>query len=159
MDNRNDDMIPEWQVKKESVPPEPPLQPAEPYFGMSPLTEAAAPAPVNSGLGVASFIMSIVGIICSAASIAFIVSVVFKNGEVQYNAEDSETIASLGIGGLGFMVAGFIMFIGFILGIVGLVQKNRKKGFAIAGTILNGLPIALFVILFVIGFISGFTNA
>ncbi|WP_058303315.1 hypothetical protein [Gorillibacterium timonense] len=159
MDNRNEDMVPEWQVKKETNEPEPapplqPFQPAAPYFGMSPLSESAPPAPVHSGLGIASFIMSILGIIGFVASFAIIISVVLNSADFEADLDNPELVTQLGLGGIGFLLAGLIMFVGLILGIVGLVQKNRKKGFAITGTILNGIVVGITAILMIIGLIN-----
>jgi len=159
MDNPNDDMIPEWQAKKETPPPAPPLQPAEPVYGMSPPDEAQAAQRTNSGLGIASFVMGLVGLLISGGSIAFIVSVILNNKDFISNLENtrdfqnSELMSQLSAGGLGILFSGFIMFVGFILGIVGLFQKNRKKGLAIAGTVLNGLVVALVVLLVIIGLV------
>ncbi|MGO4105039.1 MmpS family transport accessory protein [Leifsonia sp. YAF41] len=42
---------------------------------------------------------------------------------------------------------GFIAFIGLVLGIIGLVRKGKKKGVAIAGTIISGLALILSIVM------------
>ncbi|MNV97148.1 hypothetical protein D3C71_1922360 [compost metagenome] len=41
--------------------------------------------------------------------------------------------------------------IGLVLGIIGLIQKGRKKIFAILGTIFNGLVVGFLALIFIIG--------
>lgn len=163
MDNQNDDMIPEWQAKKEEKPAAP-IQPAETGYGMSPLQEVPeapqGPRP-NSGPGIASFIMGLIGVLLSIGSYALIFSVILNNRDTFTDAKTAEALfdsnsdlmVTIGMGGLGILAAGVIMFVGFILGIVGLVQKNRKKGFAITGTILNGIFVAIAVLIVILGLV------
>ncbi|MEO3943923.1 DUF4190 domain-containing protein [Gorillibacterium sp. CAU 1737] len=160
MDNRNDDMVPEWQTKQEPQQAQPvvPRQP-EPTFGFSPVDGfSAPPAKPHSGLGIASFIMSIIGLVITIGSLAAIFSVVADNLDNLSDMEDSAMIAQLGLGGLGFLFAGILMLVGLILGIVGLVQKNRKKGFAIAGTIINAIVVGFFGISFLVGLVQGLSG-
>ena len=59
-------------------------------------------------------------------------------------------------------VSGFVAFVGLVLGVIALFLKGRKKGTAIAGTILNALAIVLAIILAIVytaGFASGISNA
>ncbi|MNP78488.1 hypothetical protein D3C76_1761140 [compost metagenome] len=50
-----------------------------------------------------------------------------------------------------FLVSGLLDLIALILGIVGLAVKNRRKVFAILGTIFSALSLLLLVMLFVLG--------
>ncbi|PJJ70508.1 uncharacterized protein DUF4352 [Diaminobutyricimonas aerilata] len=80
-------------------------------------------------------------------------------------------IAALAVGAVGLVVAfvpfigalgGFLGFVGLVLGIIGLVLKGRKKGLAIAGTIVSGVAlIASIVMIFVYtaSYINAFNDA
>jgi hypothetical protein len=106
----------------------------------------------QSGLGIASFILGllcIIGLLIAAVTIASSLSdylspdgtVISEDALQTRLLEDSGMILSvfLFIASLGLGV------VGLILGIVGLVMRNRRKVFALIGTILNGLVIAGFV--------------
>jgi hypothetical protein len=167
MDNQTDDMIPEWQAKKQAEPTAPPLaqrsplEPAAPVYGMSPYTEVPAGPPPRSGPGIAAFIMGLIGILTSIGSYALIFSAILSHLDEFKAAEDAQSffdshanvLGTVGIGGLGILLAGLVMFVGLILGIVGLVQKNRRKGFALAGTIMNGIFVFIPVLLLVFGLV------
>ncbi|QHC65726.1 hypothetical protein GSU68_03415 [Rathayibacter sp. VKM Ac-2759] len=59
-------------------------------------------------------------------------------------------------------VSGFLAFIGLVLGIVALFLKNRTRGTAIAGVILNAVALVLSVVLAIVytaGFATGVSNA
>ncbi|MWV48908.1 hypothetical protein GRS96_06405 [Rathayibacter sp. VKM Ac-2803] len=59
-------------------------------------------------------------------------------------------------------VSGFVAFIGLVLGIVALFLKNRTRGTAIAGVILNAVALILSIILAIVytaGFATGVSNA
>ncbi|WNQ10077.1 hypothetical protein MJA45_20980 [Paenibacillus aurantius] len=56
------------------------------------------------------------------------------------------TLVFVSIGLMG-TVAGFLA--GFVLGLIGLLQRDRRKAFAVAGTALNGV-IPVFVLLFLL---------
>ena len=87
----------------------------------------------HSGMGIASFIISLV--IGVGVFLAIVIAGVIKvaNPESLHNE-------SIGTALLGLFIIGclFINLIGIGLGIAGLVQKNRKRIFSILGTIING---------------------
>lgn len=75
-------------------------------------------------------------------------------------------IASLIVGGVALLLAfipfinyvsGVIALIGIVLGIVALIQKNRKKGLAIAGTAVSVVAAILSVIL-AVAYTAGFAS-
>lgn len=68
-------------------------------------------------------------------------------------------IAALAVGAVGLAVAfvpfigalgGFLGFVGLVLGIIGLVLKGRKKGLAIAGTIVSGVALIASIVMVVV---------
>lgn len=58
---------------------------------------------------------------------------------------------AVALASLSALVCLVLTLAGTILGIIGLVLKNRKKVFSIIGTILNGIMILAFVGLIVVG--------
>jgi len=59
-------------------------------------------------------------------------------------------------------VSGFLAFVGLVLGVIALFLKGRKRGTAIAGTVLNAIALILSIILAIVytaGFATGVSNA
>lgn len=118
-------------------------------------TPEVTPAPLkHSGLGIASFVLSMVSILGYIAAVALIGAMIspYLNGEGL--PDSSEELFQI-VGGVVILALLFVLLnvIGFILGIVGVFLKNRKKIFAILGLIMNGvivLCIAFFFIVVVI---------
>lgn len=106
-----------------------------------------------SGPGIASFVLSLLAVIGYITSLALITSTVLDIMDQPANviAEDllQRTGALLGI--LLFLVSGLLDLIALILGIIGLAIKNRRKVFAILGTIFSSLSLLLLIMLFVLG--------
>ncbi|MDU4696077.1 MULTISPECIES: hypothetical protein [Paenibacillus] len=106
-----------------------------------------------SGPGIASFVLSLLAVIGYIASLTLITSTVLDLVDQPANviAEDlmQRTGALLGI--LLFLVSGLLDLIALILGIIGLAIKNRRKVFAILGTIFSALSLLLLVMLFIMG--------
>lgn len=48
------------------------------------------------------------------------------------------------------LIGGFIGIVGLILSIVGVSQKNKKTGMAVAGIVLNAVAIVIMIIMFVV---------
>ncbi len=119
------------------------------------------PAPKHSGLGIASFVMAMINIalffimiILFIATSGDLISMVEQSGG-QVNADEIIGKApSLMITGLFFIFILIVSLIGGILGIVGLFQKNRKKLFAVLGTVFNLAGWALFLLLLTISMIA-----
>lgn len=100
----------------------------------------------HSGLGIASFVMSIlVGLSIFAAMVttAFVESA--KGAEVQ---DDSPEAVILGFTIIGLL---FVDLLALALGVAGLVQPNRQKIFAVLGTVFSLLIVLGTVGLIVIG--------
>lgn len=119
----------------------------------------------QSGLGIASFILALVTLLLVVGSIiSATVFVSHVSGDAQgflnelenIEAENSipSDLASIMIAGLCIIASIGVAIIGLILGIVGAVQKNRRKVFAIIGIVLNGLIVLGTVGLVIIGLVS-----
>lgn len=99
----------------------------------------------HSGLGIASFVLALIGIllfiVCIVAIIGTVASMVDSSGRVAdlESLENGNLLMAIGFAGFGILGAAILNLVGLILGIIGLVIKDRKKVFAIIGTILNGL--------------------
>ncbi|MGG6312121.1 hypothetical protein [Paenibacillus macerans] len=109
--------------------------------------------PKFSGPGIASFVISLLAVIGYIASLMLITSTVLDIMDQPANviAEDllQRTEALLGI--LLFLVSGLLDLIALILGIIGLAIKNRRKVFAILGTVFSALSLLVLIGLFVLG--------
>jgi uncharacterized membrane protein len=102
--------------------------------------------PAQSGVGVASFVLSLIGGIIVLIAFGIIVSAVLK-GRGSFDEESTEAIA----GGCGILAAGIMAVVGAILGLVGVNQKDRRRGFAVAGLIINLLIVLLLGITMLMG--------
>jgi len=116
----------------------------------------------QSKLGIASFIIGLVSIIC------FIISVIVATSSIMdYITSDGKTVQNIEefslkiakdvplllsllvmLGSIG------LSFIGLILGIVGACMKYTLKAFPIIGIVLNGLLAFGFAALFVVGLLA-----
>ncbi|MDR1614382.1 MAG: hypothetical protein LBS26_02305 [Campylobacteraceae bacterium] len=100
----------------------------------------------HSGLGIASFIMSILSIIC-----IFTLLVVAGTIEVSTpGGMDENSVEAVIIGACYFLFVGFSI-IGIGLGIAGLFSKERKKLFAILGLIFSSAILFISITVMVIG--------
>ncbi|TVX97367.1 hypothetical protein [Cohnella terricola] len=116
----------------------------------------------HSGLGIASFVLSLVAIMSFIVLTIVIISlftnaidftqVVDENGNRLMS--DNEIVDKIQpfIGYLILypLLLGVVL-IGLILGIVGLARPGTKKVFAILGTVFNGLPLLFVTLLMIIG--------
>lgn len=110
----------------------------------------------HSGLGIASFVISLVCLLSIIIFVIIAVGSVFSLADVyEGGALDPNTVMDkapmLVVSSFIILATMFVNVVGLILGIVGLVIKNRKKVFAIIGTILNGLVVGGVLLLSVIG--------
>jgi len=121
----------------------------DPYTGQPVTTTFYPPAELkftHSGPGIASLVMGL--------ALALLVFCVFiLAGVVEANTpggmdEESPIAIVIGLFILACMVG---MLAGMILGIVGAVQGNRKKGMAVAGILINGLFLLGTAVFIVIG--------
>jgi hypothetical protein len=96
----------------------------------------AAPGALrHSGLGIASFVVSMLGgpAMFLLLVVAGVMSAQAPNGQI-----DEKSAAAVGLGLV--MIGGIIVaLIGAGLGIAGVAQKGRKKVFAVLGLVFNGL--------------------
>ena len=90
----------------------------------------------HSGLGIASFVLSIVGGLATLG--VFVTAGVLEAQTPGGLDEDSPVTMMVG---LAVFAAVGLALLGLALGIGGLVQPNRQRIFAILGTIFNGFII------------------
>ncbi|WP_110933569.1 hypothetical protein [Paenibacillus bouchesdurhonensis] len=130
---------------------EPGAQPPTPNY------DYAAPAQPSarlkhSGLGITSFVMSIIAFLGYFAAIFLIIAAIGQAVQDPAYIEEALTedpAAILGI--LTMFGAAIINLVALILGIIGLVIKNRKKIFAIIGTVLSSLSVLFIIFLYIVG--------
>jgi hypothetical protein len=134
------------------------------FTAFSPANEFPGSAPVkvkHSGPGIASFVLAliavltvVIGIIMSVAAVASsadFMSATPEEIESQLLEGGGEGVAAIvGAGLLMILSIGFAI-IGLILGIVGVVMKNRKKVFGVIGLILNALIVLSVILLVAVG--------
>lgn len=119
--------------------------PAEYYTYEAPPLE-----PRHSGPGIASLIIACAtGLLEFIAVIAAAVMTANSGGEVDENDPAAIVLGLIMCGGLAMLI------VGLVLGIVGLVQRDRKRLFAILGIILNGLVLIILIGLVIIGLLMG----
>jgi hypothetical protein len=100
----------------------------------------------HSGLGITAFIMSLV-----MGLITFIVVIIAGVLETSSpGGMDENAVAAMVV---GFLIIGCILvqLVALGLGIAGLIQKNRKKIFAVLETVFSGMTILGVVFLMLIG--------
>jgi hypothetical protein len=100
----------------------------------------------HSKLGIASFILSIISIIC-----IFILLIVAGTIEVSTpGGMDENSAAAAAIGMFYFLFTGFSI-VGIGLGIAGLFAKDKKKIFAILGLIFSAAVLLIAISVMVVG--------
>lgn len=119
-----------------------------PYGATSYSQQSAPPELKHSGVGIASFVLSLLSGICLFALFA-VAGYMESQSPGGMNEEDPTTMLL----GLALIAAGMGQFLAFILGAVGLFQPNRKKIFAVLGTIFSLLAVLAFGGLMVLGFV------
>jgi hypothetical protein len=97
----------------------------------------------HSGLGIVSFILSVIAVF--ALVFVLIKAVAIASTHPEGINENSEEVIQLGLLIIGMS---FIELLALVLGIVALFLPDRKKVFAILGTVISAV-----VLLFVIGLI------
>ena len=101
----------------------------------------------HSGVGIASFIVSIIGILACFITI-FIIMIIETNNP---GLISSGTSAEAAIMGLFIIVSIVFLIVSIVLGIVGVVSKNTKKVFAIIGLSASSICILFIAFLMIIG--------
>ena len=74
--------------------------------------------------------------------------------EVQQRLQDSPAAMGLALAGIGIFVCLFLYLLGLGLGIAGLIQAQRRRLFAVLGTIFNGGAVIVFVFLLLFGIVA-----
>jgi hypothetical protein len=97
--------------------------------------------PKHSGFGIASFIISLIVGLLELAMVIGATAMVMKAGPGGFDEKSAEAI----VVGVLLLVGVMIGLLGIVLGLIGCFQGNRRKVFAILGTVINGL--ILFVVL------------
>jgi len=124
----------------------------------------------HSGLGIASFILSMLGLLATVIAFIVIFASIFDMNEqdilllqdrdyvesIINGSEFPPFFISILIGGLLMMGSAVLSIIGFILGCISLFIKQRRKIFGILGTIFNALFCFGGIILIFLSFISTF---
>lgn len=104
----------------------------------------------HSGPGIASFVIGLVGFLGHLVTFVLMSLVLNNSIELLGSSISREELAihpAFVLGSLVFLVCLILNLIGLILGIIGLALKNRRKVFAVIGTILSGLLILFFTVL------------
>lgn len=133
-----------------------------PSTGFTPVVEPEQIAPPkHSGLGIASFVIFVVMVVGFIGLLVTFISLMSDflgpDGAVDPLLIQEEVVNVPMLSLVGLLMMGTVLgyIVGLILGIVGLVQKNRKKIFAILGTVFNGLAVGLVLFLLLLGLIVG----
>lgn len=87
----------------------------------------------HSGSGIASFVMSLA--LGAIQLMLLCIGIVIAS----QRPEQSEPPLAFGLIGLGLLAACALNVVGLVLGIVGLIQRDRKHVFAVLGTCFNAL--------------------
>lgn len=104
----------------------------------------------QSGLGVASFVLSLVSIVATIVIFSYAGYIeATTDGGV---AGDSSVAMLIGFGIIGCVA---MLLVGLVLGVVGLLQKERRRTLAAIGVGLNGLFVVLVGVIMWIGFSQG----
>lgn len=135
--------------------------PPQPAFGAEypgqqyPPQQAVSQSPLaylpekHSGLGIASFCIGLLSVLLMLSAFVMIILMVIRSGG-QTDPRSPEVMSM----GLGICSGGFIALIGLAFGIAGFFTRDRKRGFTIAGLVINGSLLLGVLGLAIIGMIS-----
>jgi len=121
-----------------------------PLIDTDTISNVSIPDQRQSGLGIASFVLSIIS---GVASIILIGYAGYVETTTDGGVAGDNTLAL--IIGLAFFSCVAMLLIGIILGAVGLAQKGRRKTFAAIGVGINILFAILIALLMWIGISQG----
>lgn len=125
-----------FPVEPVKVAPQPQSAPTTLY--PSPVVIATDAPPRHSGIGIASCIIACVSFVAlCATTVTCIISV-------------DQDLDPTGVGALALLSIGLLL-VGISTGIIGVVQSNRKKLFAILGLVSNTLMLLPIAIVLIIG--------
>lgn len=97
----------------------------------------------HSGVGIASFVISLIAIIILLGLILLAILT-----EAIGISADSQEILYLIIG-FSAIILGLLSIIGIVLGIIGVFQEDRKRVFSILGLIINAVPVLTMIYLII----------
>ena len=117
----------------------------------------------HSRMGIASFVIAIfTTVVILALFVASFAIVSSEFGNVQdpqsldpQSLQDSPAFAWLTLVGLGILGCLLLYLAGLALGVAGIVQRRRKKLFAVLGAVGNGVVLLGFVALILLGLALG----
>ena len=119
----------------------------------------------HSRMGIASFVISILVVVAILALVVGAPLVLSSTDALDPQSFDpadpqsidlsNPAIIALQVIGLGFIIGVLLSFVGFGLGVAGLIQRRRKRPFAIVGAVLNGLVILGVVVLILLAVAVG----
>ena len=106
----------------------------------------ATEPPRQSGLGIASFVISLIGI-----AITLVLFGVAGYMEASTPGGMDEAAPETILVGLLLIAAGFLLLVGLGLGIGGLFQRNRRRLFAVLGLAFSGVMLLIGIGVMAIG--------
>ena len=116
----------------------------------------------HSRMGIASFVISILATVLVVT--LFIIAAVIGTsafGNVQdpqsidpQSLQESPALVGLAAVGLGMLASIAFYLLGLGLGVAGIIQRRRKRLFAVLGAIFNGIVLLLIVGLVAFGFVA-----
>lgn len=119
----------------------------------------------HSRMGIASFVLAILVVVATLALVVGAPLLLSSTDALDPQSFDpanpqsidlsNPAIIALQVIGLAFIVSVLLSFVGFGLGIAGLIQRRRKRIFAVIGAVLNGLVIAGVVVLILLAVAVG----
>ena len=110
------------------------------------MTIQASPELPHSGLGIASFVISV---LIGLGTFLIFVYAGIKETTLPGGVAENHSIALMI--GLSMVLMWILLFIGAVLGLVALFEKNRKKVFAVIGLTCNVGMLALSALLILLG--------
>ncbi|MDR2100192.1 MAG: hypothetical protein LBP40_05140 [Campylobacteraceae bacterium] len=101
----------------------------------------------HSGFGIASFVMSVLAALLLVATFAVTAYWYWAYILGQAAASPSETM--LIIVGIAWILSLFVSSVSIILGIIGLLVKNKKRVFALVGLVISFYVPIIFLIIII----------
>ena len=105
----------------------------------------------HSRMGIASFVISILVVLAILALVVGGPLLISSSESFDPQSFDpanpqsvdlsNPTLIALQVLGLGFIAGVLLSFVGLGLGVAGMVQRRRKRLFAVIGAVLNGLVV------------------
>jgi hypothetical protein len=120
----------------------------EPSFLPPPPQTIEPPARGQSVLGIVSFVIGLLALLILCGSLGL--SLYTSRGALDYSTHQT----MLQVVGFGVLCSGGIGFIGLVLGIVAVVQKNQKKVFGIIGLTMCALDVLGLCLIMVLGLVA-----